>query len=169
MDVQDPRDRYDDLLEEHDVGEVDAETFAAMGDNEAFSMGWVAVGVTLDDDGRVLLVYDEQDGQWVVPGGTVRPGETLREGVIRELREETGVPVDPVRPHATVEHERRFEGRSRSFVVVHFETTPRTTAVGDDLGEDDEHIVDADWFHDLPTETFDREFAAAVLRRVRED
>ncbi|OUM98714.1 MAG: hypothetical protein BAA04_05645 [Firmicutes bacterium ZCTH02-B6] len=49
-------------------------------------------------DGRVLMVqqaynnrYGKGAGCWFVPGGYVKPGETLAEAVERELREETGL------------------------------------------------------------------------------
>ncbi|MFD1644877.1 NUDIX domain-containing protein [Haloarchaeobius litoreus] len=167
MDVTDPRERYDDLLTERRTWEVDAETFAAMDDNEAFTAGWVTIGVALDGDGRVLLVYNADDEQWVVPGGSVKPGETLPEALVRELDEETGVRVEPVRPHAAVENVIEYEGRTRSFTTVAFEADPTTTAVGENLGEDDEAIERADWFAELPEETFEREFATRLLERVR--
>lgn len=167
MDVADPRDRYDDLLTDRNVWEVDAETFAAMDDNEAFTAGWVTVGVALDDDGRVLLAYNADDEQWVVPGGSVQPGETLAEGVVRELAEETGVAVEPVRPHGVVENVMAYEDRTRSFTTVAFETRPATTAVGTELGEPGEVIERAAWFDELPAETFEREFASRLLDRLR--
>lgn len=60
----------------------------------------MAVGVcgALVRDGRVLMVqqaynnrYGKGAGYWFVPGGYVKPGETLAEAVVREIQEETGV------------------------------------------------------------------------------
>jgi 8-oxo-dGTP diphosphatase len=49
---------------------------------------------------RVLLVNHPWRG-WVPPGGKVEPGETPREGAVRELFEETGLRVTPLpRPAA---------------------------------------------------------------------
>ncbi len=35
-------------------------------------------------------------GRWVVPGGTVELGEGLEQALVREMREETGLEVEPV-------------------------------------------------------------------------
>lgn len=49
----------------------------------------------LDGD-RILLVEDFRDpGEWKLPSGRMELGESPREGVARELEEETGLSVDP--------------------------------------------------------------------------
>lgn len=52
-------------------------------------VGLVALARTVD--GRVLLVRRGDTGQWAPPGGTLEWGETLRDTLSRELREEAGV------------------------------------------------------------------------------
>jgi ADP-ribose pyrophosphatase YjhB (NUDIX family) len=46
-----------------------------------------------DDAGRVLLVRERVDGAWALPGGWADVGESLAEGVAREVREESGYEV----------------------------------------------------------------------------
>lgn len=43
-------------------------------------------------DGR-LVVRRTRNGDWVLPKGHVRPGESLEEAARREIREETGLDV----------------------------------------------------------------------------
>lgn len=49
--------------------------------------------------GSVLLVHRTRDGadDWVLPGGTPRPGESMTSCARRETLEETGLPVEPGR------------------------------------------------------------------------
>jgi ADP-ribose pyrophosphatase YjhB (NUDIX family) len=51
-----------------------------------------------DRDGRVLLArraHDPDAGLWDVPGGFLEEGEHPLDGLRRELREETGLDVEP--------------------------------------------------------------------------
>ena len=45
----------------------------------------------------VLLQKREDNGLWGLPGGGVEPGESVTEAIVREVREETGLEVEPVR------------------------------------------------------------------------
>ena len=56
----------------------------------------VGVGGVIIENGRALLIRRGSEplkGQWSIPGGTLELGESLHEGVVRELREETGLDV----------------------------------------------------------------------------
>lgn len=56
----------------------------------------VGVGGVLISDGRALLIkrgHPPLQGEWSIPGGTIELGETLIEGVERELLEETAIQV----------------------------------------------------------------------------
>lgn len=47
-----------------------------------------------DDDGRILLVRQSDDGRWATIGGAVEIDEDPRDSAIRETREEAGVDVE---------------------------------------------------------------------------
>jgi ADP-ribose pyrophosphatase YjhB (NUDIX family) len=61
-------------------------------------------------------------GEWSLPGGVLECGETLREGVIREAREETGLMVEPGEMLGVYERVIRDEqGRVRyHYVLIDF-------------------------------------------------
>jgi mutator protein MutT len=59
----------------------------------------VGVGAVIVDEGRVLLAQRGHEpglGRWSIPGGLIEVGESLSEAVVREVREETGLEVEPV-------------------------------------------------------------------------
>ncbi len=45
----------------------------------------------------LLLQRRSDNGLWGLPGGSVEPGESVSEAVVREVREETGLDVTPLR------------------------------------------------------------------------
>ncbi|HSR10972.1 MAG TPA: NUDIX hydrolase [Thermodesulfobacteriota bacterium] len=57
----------------------------------------VGVGGVVFLEDKVLLVKRGREpgfGDWSIPGGAVDTGETLKEAVVREVREETGLDVE---------------------------------------------------------------------------
>jgi 8-oxo-dGTP diphosphatase len=82
----------------------------------------VGVGAVVLDGNRVLLVRRGQEplkGQWSLPGGALELGEALEEGIRREVREETGLEVEPVRIVAVLDRiSRDEEGRIQYHYVL---------------------------------------------------
>jgi len=57
------------------------------------------VGAVIIENDRVLLIergHEPLKGEWSLPGGALELGETIAEGVIREVHEETGLTVEPI-------------------------------------------------------------------------
>ncbi len=87
------------------------------------------VGGVVIRDGEVLLVrraYPPRAGEWSLPGGRLELGESMTDGVRREVREETGIEVQV---GAVVEVfdriHRDSDGRVRyHFVIVDFLCLP---------------------------------------------
>src|ERR1022692_2442738 len=106
----------------------------------------VGVGAVIVQDQRVLLIRRGQApllGEWSLPGGVLECGETLREAVVREAREETGLVVETDEMLGVYERViRGDDGRVRyHYVLIDFLCRP----VGGDLkaGSD---AADVRWF-----------------------
>lgn len=81
----------------------------------------VGVGGIVVHENRVLLVQrgtEPLKGQWSIPGGLIDVGETLREAVIREVREETGLAVEPIELVELLDRIHREEKRVRYHYVI---------------------------------------------------
>lgn len=85
----------------------------------------LAVSAAIIRDGKVLIVRRARSpaaGLYTLPGGGVELGETLLEAVVREVREETALVVEPVglagyREAIARDDEGRIE---RHFVILPF-------------------------------------------------
>ena len=97
--------------------------------------------VVVDAAGRLLLVRRGREpgaGLWSIPGGKVEPGESRAEAVVRELAEETGLPVVVGEHVGTVE---RAAPGDDVFVIHDYravvapEVDPDAARAGDDAAE----------------------------------
>lgn len=140
--------------------EVDGGTFERL---QRRAERWGVGAFVRDDDGRVLLV--REDGEWFLPGGRHEPDESLAEGAVREVGEETGVDVEVTGLAAISEQTFRHGGRELAFHFATFDATPVRTELLDDPGRDGEEIERAAWLDAVPADTFDRELVARLFSR----
>lgn len=57
----------------------------------------VIVGGVIEKDGKILLVQEKKEicyGKWNLPAGHLDPNESIMQGAIREIKEETGCDVE---------------------------------------------------------------------------
>lgn len=82
----------------------------------------VGVGAVVFDGSRVLLIERGQEplkGWWTLPGGLVEAGERLDQALRREVREETGLEVEPLTVAAIFERIiRDGSGRAEYHYVI---------------------------------------------------
>ena len=107
----------------------------------------IGVGAIIVQSGRVVLVkrgHAPLAGEWSIPGGVLEIGETMREGVIREAHEETGLAIEPLELLGVFDRLTRDE---RGQVVYHYVLVDfLCRVVGGDLKAADD-AVEACWFN----------------------
>jgi ADP-ribose pyrophosphatase YjhB (NUDIX family) len=134
---------------------------------------FLAVSAAIVRDGKILVVRRARppaNGLFTMPGGVVEVGETLVEAVAREVREETGLTIDPValagfREAIVRDGESRVE---RHFIILCFASRWRA-------GEPvlNEELSEARWLDPaelatLPTTPGLAEIVAAAFERLGE-
>lgn len=85
-------------------------------------------GVLVDDQGRALIIRRRDNGHWEPPGGILEHGESIEDGLRREVYEETGLKIEPG-PLTGV-----YQNMRRHIIALVF----RCRAVGGQLSENDE-------------------------------
>jgi mutator protein MutT len=100
-----------------------------------------------DEEGRILLLR-RSDGEnlWGFPGGAIEPDERAADAVVREVREEIGLEVEPVEligVYSAPEFAFAYPNGDRvQPVLVFFECR----VIGGDLRPDKEEVLDARYF-----------------------
>jgi ADP-ribose pyrophosphatase YjhB (NUDIX family) len=86
-------------------------------------------GVVIENGQILLLNQDTDTGRsWSLPGGKVEEGETLAGALVREMKEETGLDVEPGRLLYVCDH---LPGNGTHVVHMTFEARRTGGQVGD--------------------------------------
>jgi 8-oxo-dGTP diphosphatase len=85
-------------------------------------------GVVIDEGGRALIIQRRDNAQWEPPGGVLERSETVTDGLLREIKEETGLTVEPVALTGV------YKNMSRGIIALVF----RCRAIGGKLTENPE-------------------------------
>jgi 8-oxo-dGTP diphosphatase len=115
--------------------------------------------VIIDDQGRALLIQRRDNRHWEPPGGVLELDEAIEDGLRREVREETGLEVEPG-PLTGV-----YKNMVRGVVALVFRCKP----VGGDLTVSDEAAAFRWASADEVAELLSEAFAARVLDALRPD
>ena len=105
----------------------------------------IGVGAVIEDNaGRILLVKHIPQrggfwqGKWICPGGKLESGETIEDGIKREVMEETRLAIELVKPLPPLDTIVRSNGKV-SLHVVYIDCLAKLAGgelkVGSDVGE----------------------------------
>ncbi len=127
----------------------------------------VAVGGVVISDAHALLIRRAQpplEGRWSIPGGILELGETIADGIARELLEETGLRVRALEPIEVYEKVLKdVDDRPRyHFVILDYlcELLEGTARAGSD-------VTDVAWAREQDLTQFQLTGAAArVVRKA---
>jgi ADP-ribose pyrophosphatase YjhB (NUDIX family) len=128
---------------------------------------WSAGGLIHDGRGRVLLVRHSREkgwgDAWLTPGGMLEEGETVLDGLRREVHEEVGLEVTEPRLTIILQQTLTDGVRTRPGYFAQFVARAQATDV--QPGAD---ILEAHWFDVLPEGlAFRDDYLADFARFVR--
>jgi ADP-ribose pyrophosphatase YjhB (NUDIX family) len=105
-------------------------------------------GVITDDHGHALLIQRRDNHRWEPPGGVLELAESIEDGLRREVREETGLDIEPDTLSGI------YKNMSRGIVALVF----RCKVTGGQLATNDEvtafRWADEDTIRQLTSEAY---------------
>jgi ADP-ribose pyrophosphatase YjhB (NUDIX family) len=114
----------------------------------------VSVAGAVIRDGRVLAIRRRDNHHWEPPGGVLEMNETIEDGLRREIKEETGLDVEPLRLTGV------YKNIPRGIVSLVF----ACQVTGGQLITDKDETTDARWLTaDEIRELMDEAFAIRLL------
>jgi 8-oxo-dGTP pyrophosphatase MutT (NUDIX family) len=112
--------------------------------------------LTFDEQDRVLLVRQRENRIWGTPGGSIDPFETPADAAVREMWEETGLYVEPIRILGAYGGNENFHwqynnGDEVIYVTIAFEAK----VIGGELKPQDREILELRYFSQDEIELLD--------------
>ena len=107
----------------------------------------VGIGAIVFHDNAVLLVKRKNPpcaNEWAIPGGCIKPGETLQQAAEREILEETGIRIkagEPVFCFDLIENDRNND------LLFHYVIVDLEARYIDGIPQADDDALDAAWIN----------------------
>jgi 8-oxo-dGTP diphosphatase len=116
-------------------------------------------GVVIDDDGRALVIQRRDNAHWEPPGGILERDETITDGLLREVEEETGLIVELIALTGV------YKNMNRGIVALVFRCRP----IGGSLTENSE-VAGFRWIRESDVSSIMSEaYAIRILDAYRND
>jgi ADP-ribose pyrophosphatase YjhB (NUDIX family) len=97
--------------------------------------------IALWNRGEVLLVRNSYVPYYSAPGGYIRAGETARDAVVRELREEVGIEADPASIEFELDRTHEWEGKHDHVQIFSLDLPERP-----EIAVDNREVIEASWW-----------------------
>ncbi|XVV14458.1 NUDIX hydrolase [Actinoplanes sp. CA-131856] len=120
----------------------------------------VSVAATVvDERGRMLVIQRRDNGRWEPPGGVLELDESILDGVRREVLEETGLVIEPIRLTGV------YKNMARGIVAMMF----LARVVGGELSASEETTQAEWWTPEAVGDRMDAVYAVRILDALRPD
>ncbi len=119
-------------------------------------------GIVVVDD-RVLLVrhcIEQKYDFWVAPGGGLESGESITEGAVREVKEETGLLVEPLKPIYLEQFHQPDQQHIKTWVLCRYLSGEISTTAPEATRE---HITEASFFSQTQLQKIEIPIFPAVM------
>ncbi|MEV0153409.1 NUDIX hydrolase [Micromonospora sp. NPDC050686] len=114
--------------------------------------------IIVNDDDQVLMTQRRDNGHWEPPGGVLERDESIIDGLRREVREETGLEIEPERLTGV------YKNMPRGIVALVF----RAHVAGGQLRVTEETTRAEWWNRERVTSGMDEAYAVRVLDALNE-
>lgn len=109
-----------------------------VGNKDIISVGLTAL--IINEHNQILLEKRSDNGMWCFPGGSIDIGETVEEGVRREVKEETGLNLGPLQLFAILSGEKQKFAYPNGDVTYYVDIYFLSRVTGAKPRKDDESI-----------------------------
>lgn len=132
------------------------------------------VAIVRNEAGHVLFQRRTDDGKWSLPAGAMDPGETPTAAIIREVREETGLEVEPIGIIGVFGGEAFRHHYPHGDVVEYLAVVFECKTVGGSLGGEADETLELKYFPaserptvhlPFPPEVFSQRASTALFNR----
>jgi ADP-ribose pyrophosphatase YjhB (NUDIX family) len=124
-----------------------------------------ASAIVVDEAGRIALHRRTDNDLWALPSGTMEIGESIGQTAVREVREEIGLVVEPVRLVGVYSDPEHVFAYDDGEVRQEFNVCIACRVVGGELAAGDE-AREVGWF--TPEEIDDLPMHESVRKRIRD-